>query len=382
MKKAVIFIVIIFGFLIFSTPKTAFAEQNTLPDVIDGQLSDIDFTELENFINANLSEYNIDAKSLIKDLITGNYSFNFSSFFSYLSSIFFSKIKSLIPTFIIVLSIAVLYKLLNEFSYFGEKIKSIVFYLCFSSVALAIFPPIITAVNTSYNSIKSLSNLSEIVSPIILSVMAVGGEISSTAIFSPFSIILSNIVTKIVASVVFPLVKSVIILSLVGGIFNEIKLDRLLKFINSLIKWILGITFTVFTAYFTILGITSGIIDGVSIKATKYAISNSIPIIGSYLSGGFNLVLGASVLIKNALGVGTLIFTIILTLSPLAFIIVLSLLLKFLAGLTDLISGGSFSQVLEKISDGVSLLITSVLGVVFSVFITIFTIISTANAFI
>lgn len=382
MKKAVVFIVIIFGFFIFTIPKTAYAEQNTLPDVIDGQLSDIDLNELENFINKNLSEYNIDTKTLIKNLINGNYSFNFSSFFSYVSSIFFNKFKSLIPTFIVVLSIAIIYKLLNEFTHFGEKIKSIVFYLCFSSVALVIFPPIITAVNTSYNSILSLSNLTEIISPLILSVMAVGSEISSITVFSPFSIILSNIVTKIVGNVVFTLVKSVIILSLVGGIFNEIKLDGLLKFINSLIKWILGITFTIFTAYFTILGISSGVIDGVSIKATKYAISNSIPIIGSYLSGGFNLVVGASVLIKNALGVGTLILTIILTLSPVVFIILFSLMLKLLAGLTDLISGGNFSQVLEKISGAVSLLTTSVLGVVFSVFITFFTIISTANAFI
>jgi hypothetical protein len=53
----------------------------------------------------------------------------------------------------------------------------------------------------------------------------------------------------------------------------------------------------------TVQGITSASIDGISIRATKYAISNSIPIVGGFLRDGFDIVIAGSVLIKNAVGI-------------------------------------------------------------------------------
>jgi stage III sporulation protein AE len=66
-------------------------------------------------------------------------------------------------------------------------------------------------------------------------------------------------------------------------ISKTIKLDKITGFLNSVFKWSIGIVFTLFSGFLTIQGISAGKFDGVSIKATKFAMKSYIPIIGSYI---------------------------------------------------------------------------------------------------
>ncbi|MBO7187547.1 MAG: stage III sporulation protein AE [Clostridia bacterium] len=384
MKNFYLIIIILLIFPLFSTPKTAFAEESkeNFSDILNEQLSSIDFSKLNDYLNSNLSEYDINFFSYIKKLISGEYSIEFNNFLTYLSSILLSNFSNIFSIIAGILSIAILYKLVNEFSTFSDEIKSIIFFVSLSAVILLIFSAIFTAIQKVQTTINSLNNLISILSPIFVTVMASGGAGVSSAVFGVTHIYFNTITTSVIILTVFPLIKTIIVLSIVNSISNEIKLDAIIKFINSLIKWILGISFTIFTAFLSIKGITASITDGISLKATKYAISNSIPIIGSYISGGFNLVIASSLLIKNALGVGALLLIILTVISPLIFVITLNLALKLTAGLTELIADKKFFEPIEKISNGISLLTVALLGVAFMAFIMFFTIISTTNSFI
>ena len=90
--------------------------------------------------------------------------------------------------------------------------------------------------------------------------------------------------------------------AMAGNMSGEIKLKNFGALAKSIIKWVLGISLTVFTVFLTVQGITSATYDGFSFRAAKYAIGNTVPIIGGFLSGGLDMLVAGSVLIKNSLG--------------------------------------------------------------------------------
>lgn len=50
----------------------------------------------------------------------------------------------------------------------------------------------------------------------------------------------------------------------------------------------IGLSITIFTFFMSAQGLSSAVIDGVSFRAAKYAITNSIPIVGGFLKDGFD----------------------------------------------------------------------------------------------
>ena len=100
------------------------------------------------------------------------------------------------------------------------------------------------------------------------------------------------------------------------------------KLIKGIIKWVLGITVTVFSVFLTVQSSATSLFDGVIFKATKYIIGNSVPIVGGFLSGGFDLLTAAGLLIKNSVGLCGIIMLLMQIAGPLILLIAFSLLLK------------------------------------------------------
>ena len=144
----------------------------------------------------------------------------------------------------------------------------------------------------------------------------------------------------------------------------------------------MGITITVFGLFMTIQGITSATFDGISIRATKYAISNSIPIVGGLLKDGFDLIVAGNVLIKNTVGIVILVGMLFTVLAPIVQILCVSLMLKLISAITEPIADIRISDFCMTLSKSLSYLLSVILMVGFMVFITVLLMIFSANAFI
>ena len=128
--------------------------------------------------------------------------------------------------------------------------------------------------------------------------------------------------------------------------------------------------------------ISSAIHDGISVKAAKYAISNSIPLIGGFLKDGFDLFVAGSILIKNAVGVASVIVLIYYVMSPILHVVVYSLLLKLVAAVTQTISDSKISDLCSLISKSLTYVNVALILTGFMMFITILLMIFSASAFI
>ncbi|MDE5991141.1 MAG: stage III sporulation protein AE, partial [Clostridia bacterium] len=143
--------------------------------------------------------------------------------------------------------------------------------------------------------------------------------------------------------------------------------------------YILGGVFSLFIAFLTFQGLTGGVIDSISIKTAKFALQSYIPILGGYLSDGFDLMLASLVLIKNSLGIVSLLMILSVIALPTIKIAVLSLGLKLASGIIEPICDNKFGKMLHGISTNLTLLIVSLVGVGFMFLLTVMLVIYTFN---
>ena len=152
--------------------------------------------------------------------------------------------------------------------------------------------------------------------------------------------------------------------------------------LKSLIKWVLGITATVFSVFLTVQSSATSLFDGVLFKATKYIIGNSVPIVGGFLSGGFDLLTAAGLLVKNSVGLCGLIMLILQVASPLILLIAFSLLLKVAGAVVQAAGENDMYSLFSDLSSDVGCFTAGLLTVTFMYWLIIMLIINSANSFI
>lgn len=381
MKKfAVIVIFLVVCACFFNT--TEYAKADGLSETIEKQLGMIDFSDLDDYFN-NLTERN-DFFTTVYNLLKGNYELNFNSVFDYIVSVFFSNLSDVAPAFISIFAIAVFCGLVNNVkgSFFSDEIASIVFFVCFLAIILLFSSQFAVMYNDTSDMIENIGRLNEILSPILLTLMVASGGSASASIYKPVVALISGGIIHIVLYLVLPLAMLNMIFSIMSCFSESVKLKKFADFFSSVIKWIIGLSVTVFGIFLSVQGIAAAGFDGISIKAAKYAISNSVPMIGGFLKDGFDLVVAGSVLIKNSVGVAAVISLFYAIVSPVLQIAVFSLMLKLTSALIEPVSDGRISEFCSSISKSVTYLSVCLLFVAFMFFIMILLMIFSANAFV
>jgi stage III sporulation protein AE len=167
-----------------------------------------------------------------------------------------------------------------------------------------------------------------------------------------------------------------------GKVFGELKTEKFCSFFKSINKWIIGIGVSVFGLFFTVQGITAATYDGIVRRAAKYAIGTGVPIIGGFLSGGFDLAIAGSVLIKNALGNFSLVLLVMILLRPLSVLIASNVLLRLSAAITHPFGDSKIASFLEETAENLQFCTAGVLFSAFLYFIAILIMVFASGMFV
>ena len=317
----------------------------------------------------------------LKSLITGDFSLDYDGILSSLSGIFFDQISGLLPVFCVICAVSVLCGILGRFkSSFAERGTSkMIFFVGYSAVLVLILTSLSGIVQDCGSTVHSLQAQMQAIFPVLLTLIATSGGSVSVAVYQPAVLFLSEIIVDIVAGIVFPLAAMICVLNMVGNMSQEIKLKNFSNLFASVIKWVLGLSLAAFTVFLTVQGITSATYDGLSFKAAKYAVSNTVPIIGGFLGSGFDLVIAGSVLIKNSVGSCGIFLLVIVLIVPLVQLIAYNLFLKLAAAVTEPIGDAGISNFLSSLSGTVNYFTAGLLAVGFMYFITVLLLICSSN---
>lgn len=346
---------------------------------IQDTIKDIDLSDLENYFAENsdyfykvfgVTEY----KQFLQALVSGELLTDFNSVFSAITSSIKQNIIVILSPLLLVLVIILISVVFKNIKprVAEDGLQEAIFFICFS-VIVTIVVYLIGGVFVQIKStIQKMQNQMDGIFPVLLLLMNTSGGAISVKAYRPLVLLLSNIVSNVFLKILLPIVVLVFVLGLVGNISPKTKVKKLTDFFNSTFKWIIGVVFTVYMAFMSVQGITASSADGISIKTAKYAIKNYIPMLGGYISDGFEVARVGSHIIKNAVGFSGILMLVVTILSPILLIGVMQLSFKLVAGLIEPISDSRTTGIFDSVSKGLSMLMVVLIGASCMYFIVMF----------
>lgn len=351
-------------------------------------LEDLDLSELQKYLDENedsyLFQYGDTAGEIIKYLIQGNLNTDYGGYLNELLSILFKNVISLIPAFATVVAVALLSAIVSsaEGNILGKSTSKIVHLACYSLIILIITSMLLGVISDCLSSINSVRKQIEIITPILTTLTVLTGGTSSAAIYQPSAIFLSSGAVEIVGGFIFPATIAVIVLNFMSKLNTQMSFSGVTALMKSIMKWVIGITVTVFSIFITFQSSASSLFDGIIFKATKYVVSNSVPIVGNFLSSGFDMLTSAGLLIKSSVGICGLLLLLFEILSPVILLSAFSLILKFVGAIVQPIGEKTLFSLLSDLSKDIEYFIAGLLTVAFMYALIIMLVINSANSFI
>ncbi len=379
MKKLLViaFFAVVALVLCVGEPTIAYAAEQSegelkLNEKIDELLASLDTEELQQYLNS-LAEWEEESLTeKLKSVITGDFSLDYSSFAQSVVNLLWNEFGRLLPAFAVILAASLLCGVLNstKIGVLHSSMSDIISFVGYLAVGGVVLSCLLTVLSVGFDAIEGMRAQSELIFPLLLTLMAGSGGAVSVAVYRPAVAFFSSMLIELFTAIVLPVAVFLVILSFVGNLSDDVKTDRLSELFKGGLKWIIGLSLGLFSLFLTVQGITSAQYDGLSLRAAKYAISSSVPIVGGFLSGGVDLVLAGSALLKNALG-SVAIFTLVSTvLRPLVLFIVFQLFLRLAAAATDPL-GGKISSFLSKTAGNMGYFIAGLLCIAFLYFLTV-----------
>lgn len=364
-KLFAVCVVVLFALVLVTVlPTTAFANEveDKLNQTIDGQIGNIDFSEVNQFVDGSFVD---DVVAKIKLILSGEFD-DAKSFVQFALSVLFSSFSKALPTLFGVFSIILLCSLLTTNDAFVSKNnQKLVYAVGFVVVAVLIFSNLSDMYNQVYSTIARVSQLVDASMPIMLSLMIATGNKVSARVYQPMVALLSGTVIESISQIILPLATFSLAFTIISNLSDNVKIGKLTSFVTNTSSWLLGVIFMIFSAFMTVEGITASSLDGVSIRAMKFATKNYVPMLGGYLSDGFDMIVASATLIKNSFGLVSLLLLFGVILTPMLSILAYKLTLQALCAILEPVCDQRFLKFFGAISKNLTFLIVLMIAVSF-----------------
>lgn len=343
-----------------------------LQDKVDELLEALDTDELQAYLDSLTEFRGMDIKETLSSVITGDFALDYSSLWQSALALVFNEGRAMLPAFAVVLAAALLCGILNSAKngFLQSTMSDIINFVTYIAVGAVVLAVLTGVLQTGFSAMESMQRQMEIVYPILLTLMAASGGSVSAGVFRPAVAFLSSAVCEMFTAIVLPASVVVIVLAFVGNLSPDVRTEKLGDLFKSINKWLIGLTLGLLTLFLTVQGIASSQYDGLSLRAIKYLVSGSVPIVGGFLSGGLDLVLAGSALIKNAVGSFGVFLLFGALLRPVLLFAAFQLFLRLCAAATEPV-GGKVSAFLSRLATDSGFFLAGLLCIAFLYFLTL-----------
>lgn len=217
------------------------------------------------------------------------------------------------------------------------------------------------------NIVNVQSNIVQIVSPFLMSMLILTGAITTVGIVQPAILFIVQLISFSVNYIIIPLITLAIVFSIITSISDKINFEKLGSMCNKVALWINAVFLTIFLGVISLGSTVSTSVDGITIKTTQTAVSSVIPVVGKFVSDSVEFVMGATEIIAKTAGVISVIVLIFVVVSPLIKIGITVLVTSLVTAIAESINADKgVVNLLEKFSNSFKTL----LGVLISTSIT------------
>ncbi|MBR2330700.1 MAG: stage III sporulation protein AE [Clostridia bacterium] len=343
-----------------------------LNEEINELLDKLDLNDLQEYIRSISSISEDSVKERLLEYIRGA-KFDYETFGAQIMDILFKNIVDILPAFACIAAIALLSGVINTIQA-GTTVRTsaeMTFLIAYGAALIPLIAVLVECFEKVLGSMGEMQTQMQIIYPLMLTLMAASGGMLSVSICRPAVAFFSTTIVSVISGIVLPLTVTVIAFSMASNLSKELKINKFTAFFKSINKWIIGVCISVFGLFFTLQGITAATYDGVARRAAKYAIGNGIPIVGGFLSGGFDLAIAGSILIKNSLGSMSIFLMISVLFEPIALLLSVTVLLRFTAAVAQPFGDNRISDFLGETADNLQYCTAGLLLTAFLYFLSI-----------
>ena len=243
-----------------------------------------------------------------------------------------------------VLLAGLLTQLSGEDGQLAPLVRSVCLVLILVPVVLAVLGELEHARET----IVAMTTRMEKLLPLLLTLLTAVGGNASSAFLHPMVIAASGSMVFLAREVILRLVMCTCAVTAVNHLSDRAHLTRLAQLLRGAVCWLLGVSFTVFLGAMSLQGVVSASIDGVAIRAAKYAVDNFVPVVGGMFSDTMDTLVGCTLIVKNALGAASALALVFAMAGPLVRTMAVVFVFKLSAALLEPVAD---AQVVGAIGD-------------------------------
>lgn len=380
MKKAAV-LIWIWALLFVLAPLPVAAEMD-MPalDIGDEQQDLVDAVRL---IEEQMEEQyaKISLQSFLEQLMAGDLSFNLENITTFAKNFFWGEVAivaSLLAQLFFLGIIAALFDTLQRS--FGEGRLAVVgqwvIFLAFATVALKSLQ---TAIAVGSQAIEMAADLLYAILPLLLTVLASLGGATSLLVVKPTLTFAITLFLGLMERFFLPLVLILAVLALINHLSPKFSFSQLAKLIKDVILVALTLMLTIFTGLMALEGLASAAIDGVGLKVAKAAVGNFVPIVGGHIADALDTLLGASLLLKNGVGIFGLLAIILVIALPALRVLLIALCYRVAAAVLEPFGEGAFTKMLNDFAGALMVLFALVAATGLLFFMFLFIVVGTGN---
>lgn len=362
MKKILTIILIAFFFLLspyYNLVSYATENNTSQEDILYSQQDSLNISgfikEAQKYTQDTFEDLNV--SELFSSAIAGN--IDNETILKTIGNLVGKEVKNCITVLGSIVVIIVIHSILKSISE-GLENKSIsqityyVQYILIVTLIMTNFADILSMVRTSINSLVGFMNS---LIPLLITLMLTTGNIASAGIIEPIILFIITFIGNFITAVLIPFVLISNVLAIVSKISSRVQVEKLSKFFNSSVVWILGIVLTLFVGVLSVEGSLSSTVDGITAKTTKAAVTNFIPVVGKILGDAVDTVIGCSNVLKNAVGIVGVIVIVCICIGPVIKLAVLMALYYLAGAVCQPIADEKIVKLLEQMGDTFKLLL-------------------------
>ncbi|MDR7865287.1 MAG: stage III sporulation protein AE [Sporomusaceae bacterium] len=348
------------------------------PGEAAGELADaISLDEVNSFIGKINRELNEDIPLLSGETIRGiaarGFSLDWESVKQNTVARLFKELAANAHLMGKLLFLAVLCALLQNLqnSFEHSAISLLAYSICYIFLAVIALTAFYNAMALARDTVGNMVGFMEALLPLLISLLAGVGAVTTAALFTPLMLFVVSTVSIVVKDVVLPLFFLAAVLQCVNFLSDRYQVSNLCGLFRQGGMVVLGLTMVVFVGVITVQGVAGGVADGVALRTAKYATATFIPVVGKMFADTVEMVMGASLLLKNAIGLFGIATVLTLCALPLIKLASLIFVIKLAGALVQPMGDEKMAKCLDGMGDNLLLVFGGVLAVAVMFFLTI-----------
>lgn len=382
--KRITLLVLVLYLLLGGMAEMAYA--SPADELIREQADHIDTGPVEIFWKKLMKEYggyfpDSKAPTFLELLLPGSRAFSFSTLAKGMLRYFFHEILvngKLLGT-IVILSVfsAILETMQSAFQ--KNTVSKTAYAISFMVLVVLAINSFNVGIGYAKSAITGMVDFMLASVPLLMTMLASTGSIVSVSVLHPIIVFMIHTVSVAIYIVVFPLLFFSTVLHIVSSISERFKLTQLANLLRTIGVGFLGIIVTLFLGVISVQGATGAVTDGITVRTAKYVAGSFIPVVGRMFAETTDTVLGASLLIKNAVGLAGIVVIILLCAFPALKILTLALIYQLAAAIIQPIGESPIVTCLQRIGKNMLYLFAALAAVGLMFFLAITILITAGN---